>query len=76
LFEGPAPFSAPTQAGIPCDVVQSPGTHLTAPLTDFARSEAASIIGGYVYIGSIAQYQGRYIAGDYITNQLFALDTQ
>ncbi|WP_430905284.1 RICIN domain-containing protein, partial [Maribacter flavus] len=76
LFEGTAPFSPPTQAGIPCDVVQYPGTPLTAPLTDFARSEAASIIGGYVYNGSIAQYQGRYIAGDYITNQLFAIDTQ
>lgn len=46
------------------------------PLTDFVRSEAGSIIGGYVYRGSIAQYQGRYIAADYLTNQMFAINTQ
>ncbi|RRQ48857.1 PKD domain-containing protein [Maribacter algicola] len=46
------------------------------PLTDFVRSEAGSIIGGYVYRGSIAQFQGRYIAADYQTNQMFAINTQ
>ncbi|TDT44738.1 PKD repeat protein [Maribacter spongiicola] len=46
------------------------------PLTDFVRDQAGSIIGGYVYNGSIAQYQGRYIAADYLTNQLFAINTQ
>jgi uncharacterized repeat protein (TIGR03806 family) len=46
------------------------------PLTDFVRSAAGSIIGGYVYNGTIQQYQGRYIAADYVTNQMFAIDTQ
>ncbi|WP_161598262.1 PKD domain-containing protein [Maribacter flavus] len=76
FYEGFAGFTPPTQSGVPCNVTLYPGTDLTDPLTDFTRQEAWSIIGGYVYNGSIAQYQGRYIAGDYVTNQLYAIDTQ
>ncbi len=77
--EGNADFTPPTQSGTPCTASPYPdaGTVVyTAPLTDFVRDDAWSIIGGYVYNGSIAQYQGRYIAGDYVTNKLFAINTQ
>ncbi|WP_419211071.1 PKD domain-containing protein [Maribacter sp. X9] len=77
--EGNEGFTIPERAGTPCTASPYPDAATvvyTAPLTDFIRDEAWSIIGGYVYHGSIAQYQNRYIAGDYITNQLFAIDTQ
>jgi uncharacterized repeat protein (TIGR03806 family) len=47
---------------------------LTDPVIDFTRSEAAAIIGGYVYRGSrFPELYGRYLAGDYISGQVWAI---
>ena len=47
---------------------------LTDPVIDFDRSEANAIIGGYVYHGSqFPELAGRYITGDYVTANVWAL---
>jgi uncharacterized repeat protein (TIGR03806 family) len=47
---------------------------LTDPIIDFVRAEAAAIIGGYVYRGSkFPELYGRYLAGDYVTNGIWAI---
>ncbi len=48
-------------------------TGLTLPAVEHGRSEAGSIIGGYVYRGNkLSCMKGRYIYGDYVTNNFFA----
>lgn len=48
----------------------------TPPLTQFVRSEASSIIGGYVYRGSnMPELVGKYIAADYAQNTIWQIDT-
>jgi len=47
---------------------------LTDPVIDFTRDEANAIIGGYVYRGArFPELYGRYLAGDYVTNQVWAI---
>ena len=47
---------------------------LTDPVVDFTRSEARAIIGGYVYRGAqFPELYGRYLAGDYVTNRIWAI---
>tara|TARA_R110000765_G_scaffold168384_3_gene273422 strand:- start:54342 stop:60860 length:6519 start_codon:yes stop_codon:yes gene_type:complete len=48
------------------------------PLVDFLRTEATSIIGGYVYRGNnITELQGKYICADYGPgNKIWQIDTQ
>ncbi len=47
---------------------------LTDPVIDFVRAEARAIIGGYVYRGSqFPELEGRYIAGDYVTANIWAI---
>ncbi len=64
--------------------VQTPGSAggnapgLTDPVFDYARLELGglgnTVIGGYVYRGpSIADADGRYFFGDYISNRVFSL---
>ena len=44
------------------------------PVIDFDRSEARTIIGGYVYRGTrFPELSGRYIAGDYSTDKIWAI---
>jgi hypothetical protein len=44
------------------------------PVIDFVRTEARTIIGGYVYRGTrLPELSGRYIAGDYTTDNLWAI---
>lgn len=46
----------------------------TGPVIELERSEAASIIGGYVYRGSENPYlYGKYIFGDFMTGNIWAL---
>jgi uncharacterized repeat protein (TIGR03806 family) len=48
---------------------------LTDPVIDFTRDEAAAIIGGYVYRGDrFPELSGRYIAGDYVKDTIWAID--
>ncbi len=47
---------------------------LTDPVIDFTRDEAAAIIGGYVYRGTrFPELYGRYLAGDYVSNRIWAI---
>ena len=47
---------------------------LTDPVIDFTRSEANAIIGGYVYRGTrYPELYGRYLAGDHITGNIWAI---
>jgi uncharacterized repeat protein (TIGR03806 family) len=47
---------------------------LTDPVIDFTRDEAQAIIGGYVYRGSrFPELRGDYLAGDYVTNRIWAI---
>jgi len=44
------------------------------PVTDFLRSEANAIIGGYVYRGTtLPQLEGKYICGGYSQRRIFAV---
>jgi hypothetical protein len=44
------------------------------PVIDFDRTEARTIIGGYVYRGTrFPELSGLYIAGDYSTNNIWAI---
>jgi hypothetical protein len=48
---------------------------LTAPVIEIDHPEAFAIIGGYVYHGStFPELTGRYIAGDYVTASVWAID--
>src|SRR4029453_17551865 len=48
---------------------------LTDPVIDFTRDEAIAIIGGYVYHGTrFPELVGRYLAGDYGTDNIWAID--
>lgn len=47
---------------------------LTDPVIDFTRDEAQAIIGGYVYRGAkLPELEGYYLAGDYVTNRIWAI---
>ncbi|MGB8330249.1 MAG: PQQ-dependent sugar dehydrogenase, partial [Polyangiales bacterium] len=47
---------------------------LTDPVIDFTRTEANAIIGGYVYRGSkFPELYGKYLVGDYVTSNLWAV---
>ncbi len=47
---------------------------LTDPVVDFTRDEAKALIGGYVYRGTqFPELDGRYLAGDYVTRNLWAI---
>ena len=47
---------------------------LTDPVIDFMRTEAQALIGGYVYRGtSFPELSGRYIAGDYVKQTVWAI---
>ena len=51
-----------------------PAAGLTDPVFELPRAEAASITGGYVYLGDdLPWLQGRYVMGDFLTGGLWAL---
>ncbi len=45
------------------------------PLIDYSHTEGNSITGGYVYRGSIASLQGKYIFGDYGSGSIWVLES-
>jgi uncharacterized repeat protein (TIGR03806 family) len=48
---------------------------LTEPVIDFPRDESVALIGGYVYRGTrFPELQGRYLAGDWITRSIWAVE--
>jgi len=49
-------------------------TGLTLPIIDYAHSEGDTIIGGYVYRGTLLTgYQGQYIFGDFSNGKIWSL---
>ena len=56
-----------------CANDQSPMTPYTAPLADYGRSVGGTVIGGYVYRGSVPAWRGRYIFADFLSSEIFAL---
>ena len=49
-------------------------TGLTLPIIDYAHSEGVTIIGGYVYRGTLLTgYQGEYIFGDFSNGKIWSL---
>ncbi|MGB8224857.1 MAG: PQQ-dependent sugar dehydrogenase [Polyangiales bacterium] len=70
-------YGWPFREGLIAGVLPEPPSYLgilTDPVIDFTRDEADAIIGGYVYRGSkFPELYGRYLAGDYVTNQIWAI---
>lgn len=70
-------YGWPFREGLTEGVFPQPAEYLgvlTDPVIDFTRSEARAIIGGYVYRGSrFPELYGYYLAGDYVTNQIWAI---
>ncbi|WNJ17714.1 PA14 domain-containing protein [Pontibacter sp. G13] len=68
------PFREGTYSGPWEEPAELVGT-LTEPVLDFGRSDAQSIIGGYVYRGSkFPSLVGKYVCGDYVTGKLWSVD--
>ncbi len=68
------PFREGTVAGVRAEPPTYHGT-LKEPVLDFLRTEATSIIGGYVYRGNEhSELVGRYLCGDYSQNRVWAID--
>lgn len=69
-------YGWPYREGLIEGVFPMPSSYLgvlTDPVIDFTRDEANAIIGGYVYRGSkLPELYGHYLAGDYVTNRVWA----
>jgi uncharacterized repeat protein (TIGR03806 family) len=69
-------YQWPYREGLTSGVRSKPSTILGTeqpPVIDFDRTEARTIIGGYVYRGTkFPELYGKYIAGDYSTNNVWA----
>jgi uncharacterized repeat protein (TIGR03806 family) len=67
------PFREGKIAGVRPEPPSYLGT-LTDPVIDFIRDEARAIIAGYVYRGTkFPGLAGQFLAGDYVTNKLWAI---
>jgi len=52
-----------------------PQDGLTMPATDYGHDQGCTVIGGYVYRGSLYEFlRGAYLFADYCSGNLFALD--
>ena len=70
-------YQWPYMEGLTTGVRAKPSTIIgieQPPVVDFNRTEGRTIIGGYVYRGTrFPELSGRYIAGDYSTNNIWAI---
>ncbi len=63
-YEGLHPYTGQPPAGL----------HLTMPVTNYSHAEGGcAITGGYVYRGSMAEWQGIYLYGDYCSGKIWGL---
>jgi hypothetical protein len=76
LFSGHN-YQWPYMEGLTTGVRSKPATVIgieQPPVIDFDRTEARAIIGGYVYRGSkYPELYGKYLAGDYVTDNVWAI---
>jgi hypothetical protein len=70
-------YQWPYMEGLATGVRSKPSTIIgieQPPVIDFVRTEARTIIGGYVYRGTrFPELSGRYITGDYTTDNIWAI---
>jgi uncharacterized repeat protein (TIGR03806 family) len=70
-------YGWPFREGLVAGVRPEPSSYegiLTDPVIDFVRTEARAIIGGYVYRGTrYPELYGRYLTGDYVLGNIWAL---
>ncbi len=61
LFEGNHPYAGGSDSGI------------TQPVAEYDHSQGCSVTGGYVYRGSLSEWQGIYLYGDYCSGFVWGL---
>jgi glucose/arabinose dehydrogenase len=61
ILEGTHPYDGGQQNG------------LTPPVAEYSHSEGCSVTGGYVYRGSMPEWNGIYLYGDYCTGTVWGL---
>jgi glucose/arabinose dehydrogenase len=49
------------------------GAQFTAPVTEYSHEEGCSVTGGYIYRGSMPEWYGIYLYGDYCTGEVRGL---
>jgi len=62
-FEGSHPFASKP----------SVTDHFTYPIAQYNHDKGCSIIGGYVYRGSMTEWNGTYLYGDYCTGKVWGV---
>ena len=58
----------------PVPVAPCADPSLTLPIHDYDRTVGGSIIGGYVYRGSVTTLRGCYVFGDFVSGRIWAID--
>ncbi len=66
-------FANPQGASCPAYVAPCDDPGYTDPVHDYGRGTGSTIIGGFVYRGSVSSWRGRYVFGDRGSSQIFAL---
>ena len=61
LFEGNHPYAGGSDAGV------------TPAIAEYSHSQGCSVTGGYVYRGSMPEWQGIYLYGDYCSGLVWGL---
>ena len=61
ILEGTHPYSGGSQNG------------LTPPIAEYSHSQGCSVTGGYVYRGSMPEWNGVYLYGDYCSGTVWGL---
>ncbi|GFE69723.1 sorbosone dehydrogenase family protein [Chroococcus sp. FPU101] len=52
--------------------INNPPANLVDPIYQYEHPTGFSVIGGYVYRGSVSELQGTYFFGDFVTNKIWS----
>ncbi|HNY99625.1 MAG TPA: PQQ-dependent sugar dehydrogenase [Anaerolineaceae bacterium] len=61
------------EASHPFEGTPPAGVQFTDPVWEYGHDQGCSITGGYVYRGSMPEWQGIYLAGDYCNGRVWGL---